>query len=309
MVGEILYELNWRREQCLLPVGEGEADVYAIYLSKLPDTIGRWGKKDCEICFTLLEYWRLHGNFKEWNAIIIKLEEQIDDTQKNKLFYEKAAKMFYNLECSDLSNALMDLSGAEYRVGLEFKISSLLVELGYYEKAILLLKKCLYDARKQMGNDISYRYYSKEAYLIYLLENMEKHYAHLKYQDKTNDDDNHSYLNMLKGYDCNPEYEMDFLICQNIICKYTKSGDVQYDLVKEANTEKYIIFMEKTGMIFRASYLFKHAEEFSVLLKGLVYQNPYLALICCLRFGDSAICRQVWQNGMPNSMEKKSPMS
>lgn len=305
MVGEILYELNWRREQCLLPVGEGEADVYAIYLSKLPDTIGRWGKKDCEICFTLLEYWRLHGNFKEWNAIIIKLEEQIDDTQKNKLFYEKAAKMFYNLECSDLSNALMDLSGAEYRVGLEFKISSLLVELGYYEKAILLLKKCLYDARKQMGNDISYRYYSKEAYLIYLLENMEKHYAHLKYQDKTNDDDNHSYLNMLKGYDCNPEYEMDFLICQNIICKYTKSGDVQYDLVKEANTEKYIIFMEKTGMIFRASYLFKHAEEFSVLLKGLVYQNPYLALICCLRFGDSAICRQVWQNGMPNSMEKK----
>lgn len=305
MVGEILYELNWRREQSLLPVGEDEADVYTIYLNKLLNTIGRWEKKDCEICFTLLEYWRLHGNFKEWDANIIKLEEQIDDTQKNKLFYEKAAKMFYNLECSDLSNALMDLSGSEYWVGLEFKISSLLVELGYYEKAILLLKKCLYDARKQMGNDISYRYYSKEAYLIYLLENMEKHYAHLKYQDKTNDDDNHSYLNMLKGYDCNPEYEMDFLICQNIICKYTESGDVQYNLVKEANTEKYIIFMEKTGMIFRASYLFKHAEEFSVLLKGLVCQNSYLALICCLRFGDSAICRQVWQNGMPDSMGKK----
>lgn len=305
MVGEILYELNWRREQCLLPIRKDEADVYAIYLGKRANIVGRWEKKDCEICLTLMEYWRLHGNFKKWNAMIAKLEEQIDGTLKNKLSYEKAAKMLYNLECSDLSNALMDLSGAEYRVGLEFNISSLLVELGYYEKAILLLKKCLYDARKQMGNDISYRYYSKEAYLIYLLENMEKHYAHLKYQEITEDVDNRSYLNMLKGYDCNPEYEMDYLIRQSIICIYTESGDIQYNLIKEANTEKYFKFMEKTGMIFRASYLFKHAEEFSVLMRGLVCQNPYLALICSLRFGDSAICSQVWQNEMPGSMETK----
>ena len=77
-------------------------------------------------------------------------------------------------------------------------------------------------------------------------------------------------------------------------------------LVKEASVGKYIKFMDKTGMIFRTSYLFKHAEEFAVLLKGLVYQNPYLAIICTLRFGDAAVCNEVWQDEIMNSIEEEN---
>ena len=73
--------------------------------------------------------------------LVRKLENKLDDTQKKRLYCERAMKMLYNLECGDLANILIDLSSVGYRIGLEFHISSLLAELGYYERAILLLKK------------------------------------------------------------------------------------------------------------------------------------------------------------------------
>lgn len=304
IIAEFLFEFDWRRNQCLLPLREEEAELYNEYLQSIADI---WKKEDFELCFSLLEYFRECGNFEKWKEIVKKIEGTVDATQQKKLFYEKAAKMFYNLECVDLSNALMDLSSAEYRVGLEFNISSLLSELGYYEKAISLLKKCLNDARKQAGKDSNYKNYSKEAYLIESLENIEKYYGHLKYQDNKEDVDNHSYLNMLKGYDCNPEYERDYIIRQSLASIYYENGIMEYKLIEGTEPEKYIKFMEKTGMIFRASYIFKHSEEFIILLKAMIDKNPYLAMICTFRFGDSAACKRIWiTENMSNMTTEKA---
>ncbi len=290
-VGKFLYELNWRREQCLLPMGCDMAEICYKYLDQQTND---WCNEDRNICLSLLQYWREHGDFDKWEVMKNRLEEKMDEVVQVRLYWENATKMLYNFEYANLSNLLNDRSDLKNEIGMEFKISSLLAELGYYERAILFLKKSLDDIRKQMGNKINYQYYSKEAYLIDLLENMERYYEHLMLLNNTNDTDNHSHLNKLKGYDCNPEYERDYLIRQSISSTYSEYGTIKHQLIESAIPEQYIKFMEKTGMIFRASYLFKHAEQFPALLVGLIHNNPYLALICSFRFGDPAICKQVW---------------
>ncbi len=296
---ELLYEYDWKRKQCLQPLKVGGSETYEKYLNKIEE----WSKEDVELCFSLLEYFREHGQFQQWDMLVRKLENKLDDTQKKRLYCERAMKMLYNLECGDLANILIDLSSVGYRIGLEFHISSLLAELGYYERAILLLKKYLDAVRKQMGNNIDYRNFSREAYLIESLENMEKYYEHLEGKtDFGKDKDSHSRLKMLKSYDCDPKYEKDYLMRRTISCKYDKNGTAAYRLIDGAEPEQVIKFMEKTGMVFRTAYCFEYTKEFPALIKALVHSNPYLALLCTYRYGDKAECAKIWSKEVLDDM-------
>uniref|UniRef100_N2A3N5 Uncharacterized protein n=1 Tax=Eubacterium plexicaudatum ASF492 TaxID=1235802 RepID=N2A3N5_9FIRM len=298
-LGELLYEYDWKRKQCLLPLKVGGSETYEKYLNK----IEKWSKEDTELCFSLLEYFREHGQFHQWDMLARKLENKVDDTQKKRLYCERAMKMLYNLECGDLANILIDLSSVGYRIGLEFHISSLLAELGFYERAILLLKKYLDAIRKQMGNNIDYRNFSREAYLIDSLENMEKYYEHLEGRtDFGKDKDSHSRLKMLKSYDCDPKYEKDYLMRRTISCKFDENGTAAYRLIDGAEPEQVIKFMEKTGMVFRTAYFFEYTKEFPALIKALVHSNPYLALLCTYRYGDKAECAKIWSKEVLNDM-------
>lgn len=297
-VGAFLYEYNWRRERCFLPLKPSMAKTYVEYLFHSEKI---WNEKDIELCFSLLEYWRECGDFEQWQIMMEKLKYKINSEQRKKLYCEKAMKMLYSLECGDLANILIDLTDSVHRAGLEFKVSSLLAELGYYERAILLLKKNLDAVRKQMGNDIDYRNFSREAYLIDLLENLEKYDDYITGNiDTKKDMDSHSRLKTLKSYDCNPEYEKDYLI-QKVV-SYIHSGKEKYKLVEGAEPEQYIKFMERTGMVFRAVYFFRYADEFPVLLKGMVQTNPYFALLCTFRYGEKAICDQIWNEKTMENM-------
>lgn len=299
VIGKFLYEYNWRREKCFLPLESDGACTYEEYLSLLKE---EWKGTDIELGFSLLEYLREHGEFDKWKSLVSQMEDYMDDTKKMRLSCEKAMKMLYNLECGDLSNVLVDLSGSFDRVGLEFKISSLLAELGYYERAILLLKKNLDEVRKQIGNNIDYYNFSREAYLIDLLENLKKYYDHLSgVKDVGKDIDSRSRLKVLKSYDCNPEYERDYLIQQLI--SYMHNADSSCSLIEGANPEKYIKFMENTGMVFRSAYFFEYTDEFPVLLKGLVRTNPYLAMLCTFRYGEKAVCERIWDKDVLEGME------
>ena len=291
-LGEFLYEYNWRRERCFLPLKLSRAATYENYLKYID---GKWENNALSLCFSLLEYWREHGMFEKWESMVSKLESLKNDTMKKKLYCEKATKMLYNFEYSDLANILMDLSSTDYRIGLEFRISSLLAEMGYYEQAIFLLKKHLDEVRKQMGNDIDYRNYSREAYLIDLLENMEKYYDHIEGNISSGKDaDSYGRMKMLKGFDCNPEYEKDYLMQKSIFCIPKGSTALQYRLIEGAQPEQFIKFMERTGMIFRTAYFFRYANEFPAWLIGMILKNHYLALLCNFRYGDKVVCTRIW---------------
>lgn len=301
VVGAFLYEYNWRRERCFFSLDADGARTYGEYLSSLKD---EWKEVDIELGFSLLEYLREHGEFDKWELLVSKLEKHMYSTQEKRLYCEKAMKMLYNLECGDLATVLIDLSGSVHRVGLEFKISALLAELGYYEKAILLLKKNLDEVRKQMGNNIDYHNFSREAYLIDLLENLQKYYDHFSgVKNVGKDMDSRSRLKILKSYDCNPEYERDYLVQQLI--SYTNSGavNVPCQLAEGAKPEQYIKFMERTGMVFRSAYFFEYTDEFPVLVKGMIGTNPYLALLCTFRYGEKAACKRIWDKDALEDME------
>lgn len=300
-VGVFLYEYNWRREQCFFPLEPDEMCAYEEYLDKLKK---EWKKTDIELGFSLLEYWREHGEFRKWELLVSKLENHIDDTQEKRLYCEKAMKMLYNLECGDLANILIDLSDSVHRVGLEFKISSLLAELGYYEKAILLLKKNLDEIRKQMGNNIDYHNFSREAYLIDLLASLNKYYDHLAgVKDLRKDMDSRSRLKTLKSYDCNPEYERDYLVQQLVSYMHDGNEDISCKLIEGAKPERYIKFMENTGMVFRSVYFFEYTDVFPVLVRGIVRTNPYLAMLCTFRYGEKAVCRRIWDENALEGMD------
>lgn len=303
LAGKFLYEYNWRRERCFFSLKPGGAKTYERYIC-LTLAKEKWKENDIELIFSLLEYWREHGEFEQWEALVEKIKDHLDDAQKKRLCCEKAMKMLYNLECGDLANILIDLTGSVQRAGMEFKISSLLAELGYYERAILLLKKNLDAVRKQTGNYIDYHNFSREAYLIDLLEHLEKYYNHLAGTvDSRKDMDSHSRLKTLKSYDCNPEYERDYLIQQLITYIHHDDADIPCKLADEARPEQYIKFMERTGMVFRTAYFFEHTVEFPILLRGMVQTNPYFAVLCTFRFGDQAVCKQIWNKEALHGME------
>lgn len=291
--GAFLFELDWRRRQILLPMRINEKEVYGEYLEK--KGYKRWNTKDIILCFSLLEYLREHGEFEEWNKLVDELGKINDNEARKRLYFEKMAKYLYCIECDKLFEQLVECPKEWPTSKFGFLYAGLWAELGYYEKMLHFLQDFLNDTRMQMGDDISYQYYSIEAYLMELLEYAEKYEKHLKYKsNESNDAYNLAHLKELKSYDCCPDFERDYLMEQLVLEHYTEKGEREYNFVEGDDSYRYIKMMERTGMIFRSWYGFNHVEEFPALLKSMVNFNPYLTLICTFRYGDIKACKIIW---------------
>ena len=323
-VGSFLYEFDWRRNHCLLPLDPKIAEIYKYHLEReikslqekdidLPNTkkclaeiepyaqkkskhLHNLSKHDMKLYLSLLCFFREHGNFDEW----IKWEQRLswywlDEEQEILRYCERAYKLFYNFEYSELSEKLLEWPDEIKHGDTILLHAALLCELGYFEKAVWLLKLTLNTVRGQIGEKDDYQNYSKEAYIIVLLDNIETYFRFITSKDeKKSEPESYAHLRTLWSYDCNPEYEKDYLV-NRAICdqRYYASNESDETYQKDAPSQ-LIKFMEQTGSIFRNSYLFRHDEEFSETIMRIAKANPYLALVCTLRFDDIIACQQIW---------------
>lgn len=90
-IGEFLYEYNWRRERCFLPLKLSRAATYENYLKYID---GKWENNALSLCFSLLEYWREHGMFEKWESMVSKLESLKNDTMKKNCTAKRQLKCY-----------------------------------------------------------------------------------------------------------------------------------------------------------------------------------------------------------------------
>lgn len=302
-MGDFLYEFDWRRERCLLSLEPETAEWYRYYLDeKWKDIEGdgkhlhNLSKKDMQLYLSLLSFFREWGNFNEWTEWERRLSWYwLDEEQEICRYCERAYRLFYDFEYSELSEKLVEWPD-EIKNGETILLhAALLCELGYFEKAVWLLKLNLDVVRGQIGENADYQNYSKEAYIIALLESIEKYSRFVAFRDETKrETESYAHLRALWSYDCNPEYERDYLISKMIYKQRDCDSETEDGAYMRGNSAQVIRFMEQTGSIFRNSYLFRHDKEYTLAVMGIAKVNPYLALVCTLRFDDIIACQQIW---------------
>ena len=291
-LGGFLYEFDWRRERCMLPLEPEVAALYRSYLGEkmkpvLKDDGHRHNlsKIDMELYISLLCFFREHGDFAGWEECERWLScYWLDEEQEMRRYCERAYLLFYNFEYSELSEKLVEWRDEIKNGETIFFHAALLCELGYFEKAVWLLKMNLDAVRGQIGENADYQNYSREAYIIVLLESIEKYFRFVASRDETKrETESYGHLRALWSYDCNPEYERDYLVSK-----------INQKHKGERHPERLIKFMERTGSIFRNSYLFRYDEEYAEAVMEIAKTNPYLALVCTLRFDDLIACQKIW---------------
>lgn len=214
--------------------------------------------------------------FQSRNIVIVNMK---DCPGINSGDHKKGIQLFFK--------KLLELQTEEEKKVWESVNSKSVTEMGYVDKTIRYLKNNLNDVRMQIGEDIDYHSYSTETYYMTLLEYLEKYQSYLTaYQGQEDSDRNqdYSHFRMLWGYECNPQFENDYLM-QSLI----SVDNEKCSLIPDVDPQKYFNFLDHIGMTFRSSYLVKHVEKLPVLVRGMIAVNPYRAFISKLLCGN-AVC-------------------
>jgi hypothetical protein len=302
-IGSLLYEFNWRRKQCLLPLDQKTAEIYKYYLhGRKKDILEKesslpvLSQQDMELYLSLLCFLREQGELDEWSVWEASFSRYLlSEEQKECWYCEQAYRLFYGFEYNKLSKKLIEWPNQFKNGETVVHHAVLLCELGYFEKAIWLLKTKLNFIRGQMSDGIDYKNFSKEAYIITLLGNIEKYYRFVTFQDVREENDSYAHLRTLWSYGCNPEYERDYLMSKVAnLHRSDKSSCMESGLDFYKESMQVIKFMGETGTTFRNSYLFRHGETYQDAVMEIAKSNPYLALVCILRFDNVMACQQVF---------------
>lgn len=292
-LSQFLYEFDWRRKICLISLTEEWAEVYKKFIDIQFESDKHLSKEDYCLGLEILRFEHEIGDFKQWEKYekFLSQEPQMEFFKQN-LDLEKAYREFYSLEFGTLSRTLLKLQEFDAMSEEAFAYATLLTEMGYVDKTIRYLKNNLNDVRMQIGEDIDYHSYSTETYYMTLLEYLEKYQSYLTaYQGQEDSDRNqdYSHFRMLWGYECNPQFENDYLM-QSLI----SVDNEKCSLIPDVDPQKYFNFLDHIGMTFRSSYLVKHVEKLPVLVRGMIAVNPYRAFISTIRFADLPASRMIW---------------
>lgn len=163
-----LHELSWRYQKCLAIM---PAFIYQE-IGQLIENRSFWTEfrsdntnKNYGIWFdlamTLLQYFRLHGSFRQYNKLIAELESEgkvialFDQEQSARWHYEKVLYALYSLDMSQMQKELDSWTGDPNLPIWEAKRASFYVELGNLYVAREILSSALLTIRKQINLSVS----------------------------------------------------------------------------------------------------------------------------------------------------------
>ena len=78
ITGTFLYEFDWRRNKCFLPL---DPEIVSTYQNYLQQKTGGFSKTDNILCISLMRFLREHGKFEEWQIWDEKLIRNIKKEQ------------------------------------------------------------------------------------------------------------------------------------------------------------------------------------------------------------------------------------
>lgn len=223
---ELIYELNWRLEKCLIPLHrEWVKPIVNILESNTPGNFER--KMDdkkamsriwLQVAFSILRNARERfedGKYKIWLERIERICSQINE-MKEQLYYEKC---LYNLYRMDFTEALTIVSNwPEFLRDphWELKRIAILIELGEIKDAYAIGEKILKNIRQSEDeSQLDYFLYSLEGWLIYLMDQLDDtlknwiHFKEKKTQYKEIIRDYWQRFEELNVFKCNPHPELE----------------------------------------------------------------------------------------------------
>lgn len=304
-IGEFLYEFEWRRHSSLLSQKANWIQVYVKYLNSVKKE--NLGDKDIYIGLSLLEYYRLIGDFDRWNEYSNKMEQVTKGTSFEQKFYlEKIYQKLYTLDYLALDRLLVKSPQYDSSSNDVFLYSAILVEMGHYTEAIEYLMKNLNEMRREIGDNVDYQKFSYEANYITILDYLEKYIDYHESYPKSsaNTMQDYAHYRLLRGYECDLKYENDYLI--NSMVKMEENYLDTDVLNKNVDVEQYMNFMENTGMTFRSNYLVQNVDKIPLLIRAMMEKNPYRAFISTIRFSDVTITKELWNYMNCKSFTKDS---
>jgi len=289
-IGDFLYEFEWRRYNSLVTQKYEWILLYEKYIQKksLNSHIRMY------LGLAILEFYRLSGNSEKWLEYEKILEREIRGGEyEQKFCLEKAYQKLYRLEFGALTRILVQLPQCDLTSNSVFLYSAIFVEMGHYDEAVEYLMRNLNEMRRQMGDTIDYQKYSYEANYISLLDYIEKYeyYRHSYHNLAQSQMQDYAHYRTLRGYECDLQYESDYLM-NSIITKCNTIG--MYKLIEKVDAQQYMNFIEIIGMTFRANYLVRHVDKIPRIIQGMLYENPYRAFICTVRFSDVKSAKEIW---------------
>lgn len=293
IMGNFLYEFDWKRRTCLSSLTEKWVEAYKMHLDMKLEAGNGLSFEDCCLGLEILRFEHQVGDWNEWEKYETILNQEIQIEQlRQRLDLERSCQEFYKLEFGVLSRTLVKLNEFDVMSEEAFTYAALLTEMGYIDKAINYMKSNLNTVRMQIGDSIDYQIYSAETYYMTLLEYLEKYQNYQAvYQEPTEKEgiQDYSHLRTLWGYECNPQYESDYLV-RSIV-----AGDNEnYSIVENSEPEKFMNFLNRIGMTFRSSYLVDYVDKLPVIIRGMLSTNPYRAFICTIRLADVSACQIIW---------------
>lgn len=314
---DFLFEYNWLREKCLIPLFSHDIAVYEAVLSRYDLNNKDKNKVNIitiqSLLLALLRAYRENGIQEKWKNVIQRIEENktfLTNDQRNRLCFEKCMYALFSFDYGELKRILTKWDVSEQSPEWIIRKAGLLTETNELQQAQSLLQNTLLMVRKNLQVEYdNIRCLSLENVLMSLLnfvENVLDVTWNLEHDNKTKQNSAINYY--AERRPIHQKYKADWFIEEErfelLLCapaKIYRTVDVKqsFDFGRQIITSSFhqdtetlnafgfLRFFEETGHPFRIRNMISGAEAAKGSVERIAHYNSIWAVVTLLRADNS----------------------
>ena len=232
------YELVWRMERCLLPLGDEQVPGIESVLTRYRQESGARISGDTSnhstlrasktrsdhgdmihsICIALMRYFREEGRFDKWeeyDSILQDTLTELSSEHRSRLYYERCLRRLFQLDIKQLRADLDEWPVDNSQPFWEAKRAALQAEIGLLGTAHTTLETSLSSIRAKSSHrpvTTDYSNVSEESIVMLLLHSVQQaeHYRRREYSELLRvPEEFHERWSVLRQYECDPWTELE----------------------------------------------------------------------------------------------------